>query len=88
MITKRKISSKGQVNTEMTSGHKKASFNFYKHGRRENGHRDDDDDDDDDDEDDDDDDDDDKISVRENAKCILVKEQSKLPRKEVKRIKK
>ena len=77
MITKRKISSKGQVNTEMTSGHKKASFNFYKHGRQENGHRDDDDDDD-----------DDKISVRENAKCILVKEQSKLPRKEVKRIKK
>ena len=84
MITKRKISSKGQVNTEMTSGHKKASFNFYKHGRRENGHRDDDDDDD----DEDDDDDDDKISVRENAKFILVKEQSKLPRKEVKRIKK
>ena len=84
MITKRKISSKGQVNTEMTSGHKKASFNFYKHGRQENGHRDDDDDDD----EDDDDDDDDKISVRENAKCILVKEQSKLPRKEVKRIKK
>ena len=84
MITKRKISSKGQVNTEMTSGHKKASFNFYKHGRQENGHRDDDDDDD----DEDDDDDDDKISVRENAKCILVKEQSKLPRKEVKRIKK
>ena len=52
----------------MTSGHKKSSFNFYKHGRRENGHRDDDDDDD------DDGDDDDKISVRENAKCILVKE--------------
>ena len=66
----------------MTSGHKKSSFNFYKHGRRENGHRDDDDDDD------GDDDDDDKISVRENAKCILVKEQSKLPRKEFKRIKK
>ena len=84
MITKRKISSKGQVNTEMTSGHEKSSFNFYKHGRRENGHGDDDDDDN----DDDDDDDDDKISVRENAKCILVKEQSKLPRKEVKQIKK
>ena len=50
----------------------KKSSNFYKHGRLNDVHIDNND----------------KISVRENAKSIILKDQSKLPRKEVKRIKK